>query len=82
MKKNNKNQLNAVEEPQTAYLTTRALERALSKATKNLTDVAMSLKGFVVIKEGEWIVKKFQDGKIEKIEKIQKVKLSKNIDLS
>lgn len=81
MKKVKKEPLNIVEEPQTTYLTTRALVRALSKATRNLTKEALDLRGSVVIKDGDWIVRKFSNGNIEKLEKIKKVKLSKNIDL-
>ena len=81
MKKGAKHKTKTAEEPQTAYLTTRALERALSKATRNLTEEAMELMGYIVITEDGWVVKKFKDGSVEKIEKIKKVKLSKNIDL-
>lgn len=59
---------------QTVYLTTRILERALKKYTKNLTQKAMDIQGYVVIAEGDWIVKKFKDGKIEKIKKYKNFK--------
>ena len=81
MKKQKKEVSQEVHEPETAYLTTRALERALSKATRNLTDEAMALMGYVVTVEDNWVVKKYKDGKVERLEKIEKVKLSPNIEL-
>lgn len=34
----------------------------------------MDLQGYIVIAEGNWIIKKFKDGKIEKIKQIKKSK--------
>lgn len=63
-------------EPQTAYLTTQALERALSKATKNLTAQEMELMGCVVTVEDNWVVRKYPNGDVEKIEKLEKTKIN------
>ena len=70
-----------VEEPKTAYLTTRTIERALSKATRNLTADAMELMGYVITVEDNWVVKKYKDGTIERIEEIEKITLDKDIEL-
>ena len=66
-----------VKEPETAYLTTRALERALSKATRNLTEKAMDIQGYVVTIHNKWVVKKYKDGRVERMKRIRSVKLSK-----
>ena len=70
-----------VEEPATAYLTTQTLERALSKATRNLTKEAMELMGYEVTVEDNWVVRKYKDGRVEKIEEIEKITLDKNFEL-
>ena len=66
-----------VKEPETAYLTTRALERALSKATRNLTEKAMDIQGYVVTMENNWVVKKYKSGRVVRMKRIRSVKLSK-----
>ena len=66
-----------VKETETAYLTTRALERALSKATRNLTEKAMDIQGYVVTMENNWVVKKYKSGRVERMKRIRSVKLSK-----
>lgn len=35
----------------------------------NLTQTALDLQGYYVSCEGDWVVKKYKDGKIEKIKK-------------
>ena len=81
MKKDKNTTTGKVEEPETTYLTTRAIERALSKATRHLTEEAMDLMGYVITVEDNWVVKKYKDGKVERIEEIERVKLNKNIEL-
>jgi len=81
MKKGKNDLVKVAQEPETTYLTTRAIERALSKATRHLTEEAMELMGYVVTVEDNWVVKKYKDGTVERIEEIKKVKLDKNIDL-
>ena len=81
MKKEKSEDTGTVQEPITAYLTTRTLERALSKATRHLTEEEMELMGYVVTMEDNWVVKKYKDGKVERITEIEKVTLDKNIEL-
>ncbi len=81
MTKHKKEKVKTVEEPATAYLTTQALERALSKATRNLTKEAMELMGYEVTVEDNWVVRKYKDGRVEKIEEIEKITLDKNFEL-
>jgi hypothetical protein len=64
-----------------AYLTTRALERAVAKGTKHLESEAMSLMGYVVKQKGNLVVKQYADGKVEKISTIKKVKRPKELVL-
>ena len=62
-----------VNEPETAYLTTRILERALRKATRNLTNEAMEIMGYIVTVTDGWVVRINNDGTQERISKIKKV---------
>lgn len=64
-----------------AYLTTRALERAVSKGTKNLEAEAIELMGYVVKQKGNWVVKEYADGRIVKISAIEKAKRPKELVL-
>jgi hypothetical protein len=61
----------------TVYLTTRALQRAVTKGTKNLESEAMALMGYVVKQKDNWVVKVYADGREEKISKIKQTKLPK-----
>ncbi|MDD5363526.1 MAG: hypothetical protein PHN88_15495 [Ignavibacteria bacterium] len=63
-----------VKEPATPYLTTRILESALKKAARNLTERAMLVRGYIVTTEKNWVVKKYKDGRVERIKKIQAAK--------
>ena len=63
------------------YLSARALQRAVTKGTKNLEDEAMSLMGYVVKQQGNWVVKLYANGKVEKIKAIKKTKRPKHLVL-
>lgn len=56
-------------------LTAEFIEAALKEGTKNLTQIAMDLMGSVVTIEDGWCIRKYKDGKIEKIKRIRKVKI-------
>jgi hypothetical protein len=81
MAKKKKGNLHTVKEPETVYLTTRILERALRKATRNLTEDAMKRMGYIVTVVDGWVVKKYPDGKSERLSKLPKVKTPKKIAL-
>lgn len=63
----------------TNYLTTRILEKAAKKAFAKAAEQTMKVMGYNVIVQGDWVVKKFQDGTIEKISKLEKKKINKNL---
>ena len=65
----------------TVYLTTRALQRAVTKGTKNLESEAMDLMGYVVKQKNDWVVKVYADGRVEKISEIKKAKRPKRFVL-
>lgn len=54
-----------------AYLTKRFLVRKATQAVKVAAEESMAVMGYNVIEHEGWIVKKFKDGKIEKIEKLK-----------
>ena len=54
------------------YFSTRLLERAVSKGTKDEAQIAIDTVGYTVIEDNGWVVKKFADGTYEKISKIEK----------
>jgi hypothetical protein len=64
-----------------AYFSTRLLKRAVVKGTKNLENDSMSLMGYVVIQQGNWVVKKYPNGKVVKIKAIKKIKRPKTLVL-
>ena len=53
-----------------AYLTTRAMERAVAKGSKGLEAEAIALMGYTVREQDGWVVKVYANNKIEKISKI------------
>ena len=63
----------------TNYLTTRILVQAANKAFAKAAEQTMKVMGYNVIVQGDWVVKKFQDGTIEKISKLEKIKINKNL---
>ena len=50
-----------------AYLTKRIVVSRAKMAGKSAAETAMNLMGFVVVAEGEWIVRKYKDGRLEQI---------------
>lgn len=53
------------------YISTRLVERKSSKAFKEGAKKAMEINGYVVIAQDGWVVKKYENGNIEKIKKIE-----------
>jgi len=76
-----KSNASAVSEPEVEYLTKRNLERALSKATRHITQDAMERMGYVVTVSRGWVVKLYSNGRRERVSKIPTVKTSKKIVL-
>ena len=64
-----------------AYFSARALERAVSKGTKNKTVVAQKIIGYTVKELNGWIIKEHKGGRIERISKIEKTKRPKRLVL-
>ena len=54
------------------YLTTRLLTRLTTRAFREASMEAMKVMGYVVIERDGWIVKKFEDGHIEKMHELEK----------
>jgi hypothetical protein len=52
------------------YISTRLISRKSKRAFRDGARRAMTANGYVVIVYDGWVVKKFSDGKIEKIEKL------------
>ena len=52
------------------YLTTQALQRAVSAGTKNEKTEAFELLGYTVKEKNGWVVKEYEDGTIERIVEI------------
>lgn len=53
-------------------LSVKQFIKILQKAGSNAADKAMETMGYVVIGLDGWVVKKYKDGTIEKLEKIDK----------
>lgn len=53
-----------------AYLTKRMVVAAAKAAGKRAEKKAMEIMGYVVVTQGEWVVKKFKDGRVEKLSKL------------
>jgi len=54
--------------PQKTYLTTRRLTTAARTAGRKAAAQAMITMGFVVIADNGWVIRKYSDGRIEKLE--------------
>ncbi|MBD8489197.1 hypothetical protein IFO69_10615 [Echinicola sp. CAU 1574] len=52
------------------YISTRLVERKSSKAFKEGAKKAMEINGYVMVAEKGWVVKKYEDGHIEKVKEI------------
>jgi len=55
-----------------AYFSKQSLERAVSKGTKEESQIAIDVVGYTVKELEGWVVKEFEDGTIEKISEIEK----------
>lgn len=53
-----------------AYLTKRTIVAKAKMAGKKAAAAAMHTMGFVITVQGGWVVKKFADGRIERISSI------------
>jgi hypothetical protein len=59
------------------YLTTRRLISASRKGIRKAAQETMALRGFNLVVEGKWLVRKFANGRIERISRITKPSKSK-----
>jgi hypothetical protein len=50
-----------------AYLTKRTLVSKAKAAGVKAAETAMEIMGYTVVKEGDWIVKKYADGRQERL---------------
>lgn len=55
-----------------AYLTKQVLNRAVRKGVKQAAAEAMKTAGSVVTTDGEWVVRRHQDGRIEQLRKLDR----------
>jgi len=53
------------------YLTKRILVSAARAGIKKAAEETMEIMGFVVIVKDGWVVKKYRDGTIEKLERLE-----------
>jgi hypothetical protein len=53
-----------------AYLTKRTIVSKAKAAGKRAADEAMQIMGFIVVAEGNWIVKKYEDGRTERLAEV------------
>lgn len=56
------------------YLTKRALISATKKGMREAAKETISVMGYNVVSEDGWIVKKYPDGRIERIKQMEEVK--------
>lgn len=54
-----------------AYLTKRMVVRKATRAGQEASTKAMDAMGYVVTTEGSWVVRKFKDGRVEKITNLE-----------
>lgn len=64
-----------------AYLTKRALTRAISKGTKNEESEAIDLLGYTVKEDNGWVIKQYASGQKERISRIHVSKSSSKLVL-
>jgi len=55
------------------YLTKRRLASAARLGIRKAASETMKVMGYTVIADNGWVVKKYEDGQIEKISRIEKV---------
>lgn len=61
------------------YLTKRILIQVAKKAFSEAAKQTMKEMGYNVIVQGDWVVKKHQDGTIEKISKLERAPIKKKL---
>ena len=61
------------------YLTKRILIQVAKKAFSEAAKQTMKVMGYNVIVQGDWVVKKHQDGTIEKISKLERATINKKL---
>lgn len=64
----------------TAYLTKRILVSRSRKAVREAAIETMKIMGYVVIAEDGWIIKKYKDGRVERIEEIVRENIPLTLD--
>jgi hypothetical protein len=57
---------------QKVYLTKRRINRASRKGIREASILAMETSGSVVAVEGSWVIRKYKDGTVKKIEELHK----------
>jgi hypothetical protein len=70
MNKGNKKVSRNVTSDGYAYLTKRTLARKAQAAVTKAAGAAMNTMGYVVVQEGDWVVKKHADGRQERLVRI------------
>lgn len=55
------------------YLTKRILISAARRGFKKASEEAMALMGYIVIAKDGWVVKKYADGRIERLNRIEQL---------
>jgi hypothetical protein len=66
---------------ETAYLTKRILVTAAKAGIRRAARETMELMGYTIVAQGNWVVKKYQDGHTERISPITRHKRPANIVL-
>ena len=61
------------------YISKRLVERKSKSAFKSAAKKAMTDIGYVIIVEDGWVVKKYSDGEIEKIEELNTERISQEL---
>lgn len=58
---------------ETEYLTKAVMKRAVSKGIKQASEKAMETAGSLIEVDGDWIVRRYKDGRTEKLQELPKV---------
>lgn len=64
------------------YLTKKVLNRAVNSGVKKASRKAMTTAGSVVVVKGDWVVRRYDDGRfteIKKLDLISKAKVKKKL---
>lgn len=67
--------------PPSVYLTKRKLASAARAGVRKAATETMQLMGYTIIADRGWVVKKYADGRIEKISPIESVKTNGTLAL-